>query len=40
MLPDYMTDANAVLKDADVKWRYNRAPDYNKTRKYYSESES
>ncbi|KAI0439653.1 hypothetical protein F4803DRAFT_530375 [Xylaria telfairii] len=40
MLPDYMTDANAVLKDADAKWRYNRPPDYNKTRKYYSETKS
>ncbi|TGJ87651.1 hypothetical protein E0Z10_g1153 [Xylaria hypoxylon] len=39
-LPDYMTDANAVLKDVDAEWRYNQLPDYKKTRKYYSETRS
>lgn len=37
-LPDYLTDANAVLKDEGVKWRYGRPPDYSKTRKVYAES--
>jgi hypothetical protein len=27
-LPDYYTDYGAVLKDANVKWRNGRAPDY------------
>ncbi|KAI0399403.1 hypothetical protein F4802DRAFT_589764 [Xylaria palmicola] len=38
--PDYMTDPNAVLKDADVEWRYKQPPDYSKTRKYYQETKS
>lgn len=38
-LPDYLTDPDAVLKDAQAKWRYGRAPDYSKTRKFYAESE-
>lgn len=38
-LPDYLTDPDAVLKDAEAKWRYGRAPDYSKTRKFYAESE-
>lgn len=38
-LPDIVTDPNAVLKD-DVAWRFKRAPDYSKTRKWYEESES
>ncbi|KAI9476138.1 MAG: hypothetical protein EXX96DRAFT_575913 [Benjaminiella poitrasii] len=29
-LPDFMTDPNAVLKDKDHQWRYNRIPDYTK----------
>lgn len=37
-LPDYMTDPNAVLKDANAEWRYKNPPDYQKTRAYYSES--
>lgn len=37
-LPDYVTDANAVLKDGDAKWRYGKAPDYSKTRQFYTES--
>ncbi len=36
-LPDYVTDADAVLKD-DVKWRFGRAPDYTKTRQFYEDS--
>ncbi|KAI0203363.1 hypothetical protein F4808DRAFT_458125 [Astrocystis sublimbata] len=39
-LPDYMTDANAVLKDTDAQWRYKQPPDYSKTRKYYEETKS
>lgn len=38
-LPDYLTDPDAVLKDAEVKWRYGRAPDYSKTRKVFAESQ-
>lgn len=37
-LPDYVLDADAVLKDANVKWRHGRAPDYSKTRKIWNES--
>lgn len=37
-LPDYFADPDAVLKDAGVAWRYGRAPDYTKTRKYFNES--
>jgi hypothetical protein len=37
-LPDYMTDANAVLGDTTVAWRYGKPPDYTKTRKVYAES--
>jgi hypothetical protein len=37
-LPDYLTDPDATLKDADAKWRYGRAPDYSKTRKVFEES--
>lgn len=37
-LPDYLTDPDAVLKDAQAKWRYGRAPDYSKTRKVFAES--
>jgi hypothetical protein len=36
-LPDYVTDANAVLND-EVTWRYKKAPDYSKTRKLWEES--
>jgi hypothetical protein len=37
-LPDYVLDADAVLKDENVNWRHGRAPDYSKTRKIWSES--
>ncbi|KAK4123114.1 hypothetical protein N657DRAFT_634316 [Parathielavia appendiculata] len=37
-LPDYVLDADAVLKDIDVNWRHGRAPDYSKTRKIWSET--
>lgn len=37
-LPDYVTDADAVMKDDFAKWRYGRAPDYTKTRKIWSET--
>ncbi|KAI4210364.1 MAG: hypothetical protein LQ351_006813 [Letrouitia transgressa] len=33
-LPDYLTDPNAVLKDA-VDWRYGKPPDYNNTREVW-----
>lgn len=36
-LPDYVTDADAVLKD-NATWRYGRVPHYAKTRQYYEES--
>lgn len=38
-LPDYVLDADAVLKDASVNWRYGRAPDYSRTRQVWAESE-
>ncbi|KAF5361502.1 hypothetical protein D9758_006151 [Tetrapyrgos nigripes] len=31
-LPDYVVDPDAVLKDKSVKWRFNKIPDYSKTR--------
>ncbi|KAB2570544.1 Translation initiation factor IF-2 [Lasiodiplodia theobromae] len=37
-MPDYLADADAVLKDQGVKWRYGRPPDYSKTRKVYAET--
>ncbi|KAK8105959.1 hypothetical protein PG999_009318 [Apiospora kogelbergensis] len=37
-LPDYMTDPNAVLKDADVQWRHGQPPDYSKTRKVFEQT--
>ena len=37
-LPDLATNPDAVLGD-DVAWRFKRAPDYSKTRKYFEESE-
>ncbi|KAF2747844.1 hypothetical protein M011DRAFT_494195 [Sporormia fimetaria CBS 119925] len=39
-LPDYLTDPDAVLKDAQAKWRYGRAPDYSKTRQVFADSKS
>jgi hypothetical protein len=39
-LPDYLTNPDAVLGDADANWRYGRAPDYTKTRKVFRESKS
>ena len=38
-LPDYVLDANAVLKDVDANWRHGRIPDYSKTRKIWTESQ-
>lgn len=38
-LPDYVLNPNAVLEDREAEWRYGRAPDYSKTRKFYLESE-
>ncbi|KAL2264255.1 hypothetical protein VTK26DRAFT_9031 [Humicola hyalothermophila] len=38
VLPDYVLDEDAVLKDADVKWGHARAPDYTKNRKFSSET--
>jgi hypothetical protein len=37
-LPDYVLDADAVLKDANVTWRYGKAPDYSRTRQMWAES--
>ncbi len=37
-LPDIVTNPDAVLGD-NVAWRFKRAPDYSKTRKWYEESE-
>jgi len=37
-LPDYVLDANAVLKDVDANWRHGRIPDYSKTRKIWTET--
>ncbi len=37
-LPDYVTDANAVMKDDTAKWRHGKAPDYTKTRQVWAES--
>ena len=36
-VPDYLASPNAVFGDADVKWRYGKAPDYSKTRKVWEE---
>ncbi|KAK7927935.1 pathogen-related protein [Apiospora marii] len=37
-LPDYMTDPNAVLGDADAEWRHGQPPDYSKTRKVFEQT--
>ncbi|GAB7348150.1 hypothetical protein MBLNU459_g6166t1 [Dothideomycetes sp. NU459] len=37
-IPDYLASPNAVLGDADVKWRYGSAPDYSKTRVVWAET--
>ncbi|KAK3312976.1 hypothetical protein B0H66DRAFT_578192 [Apodospora peruviana] len=37
-LPDYVLDADAVLKDTDIKWRNSQAPDYTKTRRVWAET--
>ncbi|KAI8632888.1 hypothetical protein F5Y19DRAFT_472064 [Xylariaceae sp. FL1651] len=39
-LPDYMTDPDAVLNDANVEWRYGQPPDYQKTRQYFAETKT
>lgn len=36
-LPDYVLDPNAVTNDLDAAWRYNRAPNYSKTRAFFEE---
>ena len=38
LIPDYLADPDAVLKDMNVKWRYGRAPDYSKTRAVFANS--
>ncbi|KAI9759475.1 MAG: hypothetical protein M4579_002315 [Chaenotheca gracillima] len=38
-VPDYLSDPNAVLRDA-VKWRYGKAPDYSNTRRVYEQTKS
>ncbi|KAF2860842.1 hypothetical protein K470DRAFT_257619 [Piedraia hortae CBS 480.64] len=35
---DFLTSPNAVFGDEGVQWRYGRAPDYSKTRKYWEET--
>jgi hypothetical protein len=40
VMPDYMTDPNAVLKDLESAWRFGRPPDYSKTRSFYASSKS
>ncbi|KAK2812246.1 hypothetical protein FQN50_001604 [Emmonsiellopsis sp. PD_5] len=37
-IPDYMLDPDATLKDSEAQWRYNRPPDYSKTRKFFAET--
>ncbi|KAI9688146.1 MAG: hypothetical protein M1822_001652 [Bathelium mastoideum] len=37
-LPDYVLNPNAVLQDQEAAWRYGLAPDYSKTRKFFSET--
>ena len=39
-LPDYVLDPDAVLKDSNAAWRYGRAPDYSKTRKFFEEGKA
>lgn len=38
-MPDYLSSPNAIFGDQGVKWRYERAPDYTKTRKVWAEGE-
>ena len=38
--PDYLTSPDAVFNDEGVQWRYGKAPDYSKTRKFWEESKS
>ena len=35
-----LAEARLALKDKDIAWRYGRAPDYSKTREYFSKSKS
>ncbi len=37
-LPDYVLDADAVMKDDKAKWRHGQPPDYTKTRQVWAES--
>ncbi|KZF23613.1 hypothetical protein L228DRAFT_120694 [Xylona heveae TC161] len=37
-LPDYVLDADAVLRDTEAAWRYGRPPNYSNTRKVYGQS--
>ena len=39
-LPDYVRDADAVLKDTEAAWRHGRVPNYSKTREFYEQSSS
>ncbi|ETS83304.1 hypothetical protein PFICI_05180 [Pestalotiopsis fici W106-1] len=38
VLPDYMTDQNAVLGDSQAAWRFGKPPDYTNTRKVFTET--
>ena len=37
LLPDYLTNPNAVSTDADVQWRFGKAPNYANTRRVWAE---
>ncbi|KAE8342520.1 hypothetical protein BDV24DRAFT_130479 [Aspergillus arachidicola] len=39
-LPDYVLDADAVLKDTEAAWRHGRVPNYSKTRQFYEQTKS
>lgn len=39
VLPDYMTNQNAVLGDLEATWRFGKPPDYTNTRKVFAQSE-
>lgn len=37
VLPDYLTNPNAVAGDEGVQWRFGKAPDYSNTRRVWAE---
>ncbi|KAK6193364.1 hypothetical protein LQW54_012536 [Pestalotiopsis sp. IQ-011] len=38
VLPDYMTNQNAVLGDLEATWRFGKPPDYTNTRKVFAQT--